>query len=275
MEENTDFSQDDEIGYKDELSFDGESFEGLPNPVQELQEDKKHSIESSIGMKSTETEPNNGKITVEIGNVQKLTADLAFSAQQIENAADKIEANHNIQQILSFLSNLKSPDFENELSKINDKIEKAVEKIDVSKLQKQLEKQIETNLGSITKAADKFQKYAETFADEEINNTFDQIEKFEKFLKNFKFRSIVFASVIAVSVSLIASLFVGYQVIDYKVEQKFKASANPILYFFKSIKQGDIIVAEGDGVVQLQLKTSTIKLMTAPNGMQYLQRLAK
>jgi len=261
--EQTDFVDEDEL-----------SFEGLPNPVQE-EEDKKHSIESSIEMQNTETEPNNGKITVEIGNVQKLTADLAFSAQQIENAADKIEANHNIQQILHFLSDLKSPDFEIELSKINNRIEKVVEEIDTSKLQKQLEKQLESNLGSIAKVADRFQKYAETFEDEEINNTFDQIEKFEKFLKNFKFRSIVFASVIAVSVSLIASLFVGYQVMDYEVEQKFKESANPILYFFKGVKQGDIIVAEGDGVVQLQVKTPTIKVLTAPNGMQYLQRSAK
>ena len=215
----------------------------------------------------------NEKITVEIGNVQKLTADLAYSAQQIENAADKIGSNSDLRQILNFLSDLESPDFENEIMKINEIIKKSVEKVDTTQIETKLQKQLETNLSNISNSAKKLKKYAETFDDQEILNVFDQIDKFEKFLNNFKFRSIVFASLFTVFISLFASSAIGYQLLNYRVEQKFKEISNPVLYFFKGIKQGDILIAEGDGVVQLQILTSNIKVLTASDGTQYLERV--
>jgi len=137
-------------------------------------------------------------LKVEIDSIDKLTGALRFATEKLNNAADRIENNHDLQAILQAIANFNSKDF----SFLDKSVEQMVSKMEKSIKTEKINQTISENLAKIEaetqKVSQKYKKYAEAFNDEEVYQTFDKIEQMESFIQKFKFKTIIFASVISV-----------------------------------------------------------------------------
>ena len=245
--------QEEQTGFADVIQLGGESsFEFADE--ENLNESKKH-------------------LKIDIDSIDKLVGILKFTTHKLDESMDKVAQNKDLMKILDELSNMKAVDVENYIGKLQN----SIDTFDTSRIEKTIdrkfEKAIDRNLMTLEKATKKYEKYAEVFSDEEVANTFEQIDRLEKFRKNFYFKSIILSVAGAAIITSIISFIAASQIIDYKVEQKFESTINPILYFFKGFTKDDVLVAadNGSGVKQLQIKTHKIQVLQAPSGMMYLE----
>jgi len=176
-------------------------FPSITPPTAEQAGDEKI-VESRI----EKTEPRkekNSKIEIDIKSVNDLTSSLEFSAQQFNAAIGRIEKNNDLMHILELLNQIKIDQFENfkNIEKnINlDNAEKIIEdKIlsSVSKVDKKINANIRVIESKTKNVTEIYQKYAEAFEDPDVIDQLENIEKIEKSLSGFKFRNIVFSSII-------------------------------------------------------------------------------
>jgi len=199
---------DEEINYNDEFDF--------PDDINDSQQ----SIEKKVIKKEENKQQSAGKIEISIDSVEKLISNLSFSAKELEAAVAKVEANRELSEILNVLADLKAKDVSDYLSTFEQKLEKTIKSINLQKIETNLEKKLENNLKNIINATKKYEKYAETFEDIEVLNTFEQIENLEKFTKNFKFKSIIYGSIISLIVGLSTSYVATYSYFKFTEDKK-------------------------------------------------------
>jgi len=210
---NHDFDEEiEETNYNDEPDF--------PDDINDLNTNLSDNDNSQQEIEKENTKQSTGKIEISIDSVEKLISNLSFSAQELEAAVEKVENNRELSEILNVLSDLKAKDVSDYLSTFEQKLEKAIKSINLQKIETNLEQKLENNLANILNATKKYEQYAEVFEDQEILNTFEQIENLEKFTKSFKFKSIVYGSIISLIVGLSTSYVATYSYFKFTEEKK-------------------------------------------------------
>jgi len=209
-------------------------FDELPNPAQ--QDNPKD-----------QSPTNTTYIKVEIDSVDKLTGALRFTTEKLNNAADRIENNHDLQAILQAISDFNNRDF----SFLDKSAKQMIDKIEKSIKTEKINQTISENLAKIEtetqKVSQKYKEYAEIFSDGEVYDTFDKIEKMETFVQKFKFKTIIFSSV----ASIVFGGFFGFLSVQKFYELKkdqemaaFYQNANEIQ---KVIIDNDIKLIQNNG----------------------------
>lgn len=197
-------------------------------------------------------------ITIDTSSIEKLIHSFDFSAMAIEQAMLKVSQNRDIGAILDELSKIRTMD----ISKFNTKVEEAITKFDLSKIERKIDQKFDQNLAknfkTIENAANKYEKWGKVFEDPEALDTLDKVERIEKFAKNFKVRSIFFSCIFG----FLASFFLTYFATQFFFEPQNsqpKANTNSDLSVFFA-KIGDHKIAENDKVIQLQIPISNSKI---------------
>ena len=212
----------------------------------------------------TKPEPKAGTgITIDISSVEKLIHNLDFSAMAIEQALLKVSQNRDISAILNELSKIRSMD----ISKFNAKVEEAITKFDISKIERKIDQKFDANLQknfkTIENASLKFEKWGKVFEEPEALDTLDKIDRVEKFVQNFKVRSIFFSCVFG----FVSTAFLTYFTAQYLFEpqkQKVETSANSDLSALFT-KLGEYQIAQNEKVIQLQIPVSNSKIQIGQN----------
>ncbi len=243
-------------------------FEGCPNPQQEneLEETEKSRVINSNDIEEKNI-PNDGKIKIDIDSVEQLSTSLAFSAQQIELAAKRFENNRDFQKVLNSLENLKVGEIENFDEKIND----AVQKINILNLSKKISKHIDSKLNNIEISASKLEKYVEILNEDEVQNIMEEVEKLEKFRKNFKWKSIVLMSLTSLFAGAIISYVGLEQVYEYKIQEIKKEVFNSKDQLLNVFKNKEISILETKDTAQIIFENTKPKCFLGSNGEQVLQ----
>jgi hypothetical protein len=227
--------------------FDEEIIEDMEDEYT-INEEQKVNFSSQVDElknKQIQTEQSTGKIEISIDSVEKLISNLSFSAQELEAAVAKVEKNRDLNEILNVLSDLRKKDVSEYLSSFEKRLENSIKNIDVRTIETNLQKRLENNFKNIIDASKRYEKYAETFEDQEVLNTFEQIENLEKFTKKFKFKSIVFSSLLSLSIGLTTSYVATYSYFKFSEDRKITQmkemlfnKKNSILRVFKNKEFG-------------------------------------
>lgn len=250
-----DFEEEEELQYddveEDEDEDEGAFFEQEP--------------QKSVSQRNTiKEEPKAGTgITIDISSVEKLIHNLDFSAVAIEQALLKVSQNKDISAILDELSKIRTMD----ISKFNTRVEEAITKFDISKIEKKIDQKFDANLQknfkTIENASLKFEKWGKVFEEPEALDTLDKIDRVEKFVQNFKVRSIFFSCVFG----FVSTAFLTYFTAQYLFEpqkQKVETSANSDLSALFT-KLGEYQIAQNEKVIQLQIPVSNAKIQIGQN----------
>ncbi len=139
-----------------------------------------------------------------------------------------------------------------------------------------METAIKNNLNNISKtfsaAADKYKEYAEVFDDPDVMETFEEIKELKKFRKTFKFKSILFSSILTATVTLIASLLGCTKLYNYKLEAAKNQIYNKNQKIMSVMKYAkDIQIAEDKNVRQLQFKNKKMSLLLEKDGTMVIE----
>lgn len=254
-----DFDAAEQGGYDE----DAVGFENVPNPMQVGEPEKEEPVEQ-------ESEPKK-HLKIEIDSIDKMIGALKYSTIKLDEAMDKVHKKQDLPQILDEISKIKAID----VSKYSEQLQSTINNFDISSIEKKIdekfEKSMNKNFSNLIQASQKYEKYAEVFDNEEIYNTFSQIENLEKFMKNFKFKSIVFTSLFSFFIAFLISFFAINMMVESRVEEELKATQNPILYFFNTLNKNEVLVAEDGKIKQLQIKSPKIQIMTGADGVKYLE----
>ena len=171
-------------------------------------------------------------IKVEIDSVDKLVGSLKFATIKLDEAMGRVNDNHDLKAVLSVLENINKKDFDF-LKDVNvdikSKIDSQINNIDFKRISKEIDSKINSNIDLLDKSSQKLKTYTETFNDVEILDSLDKVERVEKFLSDFKFRSVVFSCIFG----FISSLIIGFYVVDYFQDQKEPITV--LSRFFKGI----------------------------------------
>lgn len=211
-----------------------------------------------------EKEPEAGTgIKIDISSVEKLIHNLDFSAMAIEQALLKVSQNRDISAILDELNKIRTMD----ISKFNTKVEEAITKFDISKIERKIDQKFDANLQKNFKAIEnaslKFEKWGKVFEEPEALDTLDKVERIEKFIQNFKVRSIFFSCIFG----FVSTAFLTYFTIQYLLEpqkSKVETSASSDLSAFFS-KIGEYQIAQNEKVIQIQMPVSNSKVQIGQN----------
>lgn len=178
-----------------------------------------------------EIKDTNKYIKIEIDSIDKLIGLLKFHSTNFEAAMDRVASNKDLSSILSELQKIKTVD----ISKFSSKLEQAVEnsnakltetinKIDLSQIEKKIDKKFDENISKnikeLEKASEKFATWGKEFKDPDIFEIVDKINEFEKFItKEFKFKSIIFLSLVGFFAAAIVGYYTGQMLVDSKCKQ--------------------------------------------------------
>ena len=220
--------------------------------------------ENSVSSRNTKMEQKAGTgITIDISSVEKLISQLNYSASALDSAINKVVTNRDISAILDELNKIRTMD----ISKFNAKVEEAITKFDMSKIEKKIDQKFDANMQknfkAIENAANKYEKWGKVFEEPEALDTLDRVERIEKFTQNFKVRSIFFSCVFG----FVSTAFLTYFTIQYLFEpqkSKVQTYANGDLSAFFS-KIDNYQLAQNEKVIQLQIPISNKKIQIGEN----------
>ena len=268
-----------------DFNVDGydEDFSELPNTKQtqkkeyladEIEEDEDYQVQEpktetfeeksfeNQNVQQKKEEKHDGKIKIDIGSVEKLTGALKFAAANLENSVAKVENVEKLSEVLNLLQSI-------DQNKYHDFFEKFEDKINLSKIDQKIETKINFVLNKKVKQIDdifaqsssKYQQYAEVFETPEIFDFFEEVKNLEKFRKKFRWKSIVFGSILAATISATVSGVAFYQLYQFQVTQAKKEifdKKNAVLEIFQHAK--NIQVAEDGTLKQIQFQSGDKKM---------------
>jgi len=274
-----DFDACSEKEYKQE-DTEIETEQELPTitpPTAEKDDDNKPIFKEESDEKF-EKHNNNGKIEIDIKSVNDLTSSLEFSAQKFNEVISKIQKNNDLMHILELLNHIKTNQFENfkNIEKnINlDNVEKIIEdKIltSVSKLDSKIKANVKVLETKTKTATDRYKKYAEAFEDPDVIDQLENIGKIEKSFSSFKFRNIVFSSIITAIITAtvtFAGLKSYYQIKVDNAVQKNMDEKEKIAYL---LSKKHIQIFDGNNVQLIFSKKENVEYFTANDGRKVLQ----
>jgi len=256
-----------DIDFDEPATDDEDAFGGLPSP-ESMNLEKKQNKEIK-----EKKEEKNHHIKIEIDSVEKLTGALKFATENLNLAVNRVVEEKDLPKILALLEKISKKDYEDfyidlskkiDMSKVDDLVEDKINKLDteLSKNNMKIENTSKRYLKSFENITKKFDKYDQTFNDEEIFQTFDRIENIEKFTKNFKFKSIIF-SVLTIGILTSGISFFAFK---YYFQLKYENEIES-LYENRAVTDSTIKTAfdhnlkaifDENGVIQLHLKPSAI-----------------
>ena len=279
----------------DQNDFEGAfeaGFDDLPNPKQEekqenenvtIKEDAKPSLKDeniSFKKEKSETEtPKESKIKIDISSVEQLISELSYTAKEFEKSADKLLEKQELGKILKILEKIQSNDLQ--------KLEDTFKDIDVKFIENIIRKNIENttqqvdnilslNLNKIKKETKKvtetYKEYAQALSDADSIEAFENIQKIQKFTKNFKFRSAIVAAIISATITAVTTATVTYismeKYNEIKVQQKLQKYGKA----GKVLQDKNIEVYQDDKTAQLIFsKDENIQCFTADDGRRVIQ----
>ena len=290
----SDFVNDDIEAYNpnmtDEYAADeGNNFEGLPNPKQEddeppvempeqittqepVREIKQKQPKQNISSSFEKEKKSTGKLEIDITNVNELISELSYAAKEIEQAIDRVQKNKDLPKIINKINDIELGNFK-KIEQVYNEIEKNIdtEKIDriiqnkvtegITKLNRSIDQNIKKVQKETIKISDTYKEYSEKLNDTDAVEAFENIEKIQKFTKNFKFKSILAASILGAAISAIA-VFAGYgaylnvqkqqEVNNYKRE--LSKQMNDIQNLFKNKK---VTIYSNGETAQIQFMDGT------------------
>lgn len=269
-----DFDEDSLNSYNPEdvedisIDKDESGFEDVPNPK------KKPPSETE-----TETETKQTSIKIDIDSVDKLTGALRFASEKLDKSYSNITQS-NINLLIEKLNKIDSKKVDDFYSNFQEKLN--LRKIEnsfnarVDELENKIENKIDKTAIKIDRSTKKLDEFQEVFENEEIYNTFDQIENVQKFLKSFKIKSTIIAAVLSSIITVLVSFFAMDLLYRYKFEQKTKELQNEVIYKNESVNKfftmsGDFDVAEDEEVLQLQFKTDKLNLRLLPDNTKIIE----
>ncbi len=201
---------------------------------------------------SSETESKS--IKIDIDSVEKLISSLSFAAKELEKSVQRVEKNRELSKILDKLSDLKSGDLKN----FNKNLEKNLKKVETSVLCK-------------------LKGYSEVFKDESIQKTLDEIENIEKFSRKFKFKSLIFATLLSVFVTSFASYFTFYFYFKNQSEKEIKKTKIELSKKYKDIAtvfaDVNFHIAQNEDMYQIIIKDGGVTIWK--NGDEKLINISK
>ena len=195
---------------------------------------------------------NDGKIKIDIDSVEKLASNLAYTAQQLEHAADKFQSNNDFQKVVKVLENLKV----GEIDELDQRINQSIKKIDINFLSKKIGKEVESQIKKIEIPTEKLEKYAQVIDGDEIDDVMEEITELQNFRDKFKFKSIIFASVLSLSVGFIFSYFVLNQIFDLKLQAAKTEIFNEKSKLLSVLKNKNITVFTSSNEAQIVFQSA-------------------
>lgn len=258
---------------------ENEDFKGLPSPQktdQEITLNLDKIGETTSKEDEDIEEEKKGLITIEIDSVDKLIGGLRFATFKLNEAYEKV-SDSKLKDAINQLSKIENRDYDDFYNNLQNNIN--LEKVDeiinhkTQVFANKIEKKLNSNIKVIDQAAKKYEKYAETFEDEEVYNTFEKIDNLEKFMKNFKIKSIIIASFVTAIVTATISFLAMNQLYQYKInsfsnEQKIK-NEKASLFFNKIDNQ--IQILENKNSLQIHIKDERVNLYLMPDNTKVME----